>query len=340
MNKILITGSCGTIGKGLVSWIFKNQPDDVIFCMDNNETQLFFQENTYMQEERVKVFLGDVRDIYRLRKVMKGVEIVYHAAALKHVSMCERSPMDATKTNILGVNNIIQAASEANVSKVVFTSSDKAVNPTNVMGTSKLMGERLITAANTYHQSGETLFSSTRFGNVMGSSGSVIPIFREQIKNGGPVTLTHSDMTRFVMSVEQAVLLLIESAKIARGGEVFITKMPVLRIVDLAEVMIREIAPLYGHSPSSIEIINIGAKPGEKLYEELMSEEETRRAIELPSYFAVLPAFKELYSFIDYNYESMISNKVKNPYVSREQKTLSKEKIFQLLDEFGFLQPI
>ena len=340
MDKILVTGSCGTIGRGLVSWLLKNQSDSMILCFDNNETELFYQENEYLYEERVQVFLGDVRDIYRLRKVMGGVDAVFHTAALKHVSMCERSPMDATKTNILGVNNIIQAASEANVSKVVFTSSDKAVNPTNVMGTSKLMGERLITAANTYHQSGETLFSSTRFGNVMGSSGSVIPIFKEQIKNGGPVTLTHTDMTRFVMSVEQAVQLLIESSKIARGGEVFITKMPVLRIVDLAEVMIREIAPFFGHSPNSIEIVNIGAKPGEKLYEELMSEEETRRAVELPSYFSVLPAFKELYSFIDYDYENLVSNEVKNPYVSREQNIISKEKIFQLLNEFGFLLKI
>lgn len=339
MNEILITGSCGTIGSGLISQILKNNPDSKICCLDNNETQLFFQEQTYLQEDRVQVFLGDVRDLHRLRKAMQGIDIVFHTAALKHVVMCERSPMDATKTNILGVNNIIQAASEAKVQKVIFTSSDKAVNPTNVMGTSKLMGERLITAANSYHQAGETLFSSTRFGNVMGSTGSVIPIFTKQIKNGGPVTLTHSAMTRFVMSVQQAVQLLIDSAKIAKGGEVFITKMPVLRITDLAEVMIRELAPLYGHSPGSVEIVVIGTKPGEKLYEELMSEEETRRAVELPSYFSVLPAFKGLYSFIDYEYENLVSADVNNPYISREEKILSKEKICQLLNEFGFLQP-
>jgi FlaA1/EpsC-like NDP-sugar epimerase len=339
MNDILITGSCGTIGSGLISRILNDYPDSKIFCLDNNETQLFFQEQTYLQEEKVQFFLGDVRDIQRLRKVMQGVGTVFHTAALKHVVMCERSPMDTTNTNILGVNNIIQAASEAKVQKVIFTSSDKAVNPTNVMGTSKLMGERLITAANTYHQAGETLFSSTRFGNVMGSTGSVIPIFREQIKNGGPITLTDSAMTRFVMSVKQAVQLLIDSAKIAKGGEVFITKMPVLRISDLAEVMIKELAPIYGHSPEKIKIEMIGTKPGEKLYEELMSEEETRRTVELPSYFSVLPAFKGLYRFTDYDYEDLVSDSVINPYISRKEKILSKEKIFQLLKNNGFLKP-
>lgn len=337
-KKILITGSCGTVGRALVYRMFEDFPDSEICCLDNNESQLFFQEQEFIRDERVRFFLGDVRDLDRLRAIMLGVEAVFHVAALKHVVMCERSPMDAIQTNILGVNNIIQAASEAKVKKVIFTSSDKAVNPTNVMGTSKLMGERLITAANSSQYTGETIFSSTRFGNVLGSSGSVIPIFRKQIENLGPLTLTSKEMTRFILSVEQAVQLVVDSSKIAKGGEVFITKMPVIRIPDLAEVMVQVLAPTYGHSISSIETVEIGAKPGEKIYEELMNEEESRRSVELPSYFSVLPAFKGLYNSIDYNYENISSIKVDKPYISRDEEPLSQKEIFQLLTENNLLQ--
>lgn len=336
-KKILVTGSSGTIGKALVWEILKEYPDCEVTCFDNNETQLFFQEQDHLQNERVKVFLGDIRDIERLHTVMHGIEVVFHSAAFKHVVMCERSPMEATQTNILGVNNVIQAAFEAKVKKVIFTSSDKAANPTNVMGTSKLMGERLITAANASCHMGKTIFSSTRFGNVLGSIGSVVPIFRNQIETGGPVTLTDKDMTRFVMSVEQAVKLVVDSAKMAKGGEVFVTKMPAVRIADLADVMIMELAHQYGHTPESIEIVQIGFKPGEKMYEELMSEEETRRAVELPAYFSIIPAFKGLYRSIDYNYEEIVSSELQNPYISRDETPLSKNGIYKLLNEFNLL---
>lgn len=338
MHKILITGSCGTIGRHLIPLMLKSFPGSEIRCLDNNESQLFFQEQNFLKEEHTRFFLGDIRDLDRLRSVMCGIDFVFHVAALKHVVMCERSPMDATQTNILGLNNVIQAASDAEVKKVIFTSSDKAVNPTNVMGTSKLMGERLITAANSSQHSGGTIFSSTRFGNVLGSTGSVVQIFRKQIENGGPLTLTHPDMTRFVMSVGQAVQLVIDSVELARGGEVFVTKMPVIRIVDLAEVMIQELAPRYGHSISCIDIEEVGTKPGEKLYEELMSEEETRRAIELQDYFSVLPAFKGIYHTINYNYENIISTEIDNPYISSEEKCLSKVQIHKFMIDHNLLK--
>jgi len=336
-EKILITGSCGTVGSGLVEYLIDRFPESEIHCFDNNESQLFFQEQKHIKDERVRFFLGDVRDLNRLRSVMHGVDYVYHAAALKHVVMCERSPMDAVQSNILGVNNVIQAANEAHVKKVIFTSSDKAVNPTNVMGTSKLMGERLITAANTNHHSGETIFASTRFGNVLGSNGSVIPIFRKQIEKGGPVTLTDKDMTRFVMSMEQAVKLVVDSCAMAKGGEVFITKMPVIQIADLAQVMIEQLAPKYGHDPEKIEIVEIGCKPGEKLYEELMSFEETRRALELEDYFAVLPAFRGLYREIDYDFVDVLSTDVNNPYVSQDETCLSKTELAEFLLQYNLL---
>lgn len=272
-----------------------------------------------------------MRDRDKLCRQFKGIDIVFHAAAFKHVILCERSPFEAVQTNIIGVRNVIDAAFETGVKKVIFTSSDKAVNPTNVMGTSKLMGERLITAANSTTKDNGTIFSSTRFGNVLGSNGSVIPIFKEQIRKGGPVTLTHNDMTRFIMSVEEAVRLVIDSALLACGGEVFVTKMPIIRIRDLAEVMIAQLAPRYGHAPKSIEIKLIGSKPGEKLYEELMSEEETSRTYELNKYFAVLPAFRSLYRDIDYAYPEFVSTSVDKVYHSGNEVPLTQEELLDFL---------
>ena len=264
---------------------------------------------------------------------MKGIDVVFHAAAFKHVILCERSPFEAVQTNILGVQNIIQAAIQNRVKRVIFTSSDKAVNPTNVMGTSKLMGERLMTAANSNMREEGTILASTRFGNVLGSRGSVIPIFREQIKKGGPITLTDPDMTRFIMSISQAVQLVIDSSFQARGGEVFVTKMPVIRIKDLAEIMIDELAPAYGHEPEKITTKIIGTKPGEKMYEELMSHEETRRAWELPRYFVVQPAFTHIYYDIVYDYSQIITREVTNPYHSGNENPLSKKELTDFLKD-------
>jgi FlaA1/EpsC-like NDP-sugar epimerase len=206
------------------------------------------------------------------------------------------------------------------------------------MGTSKLMGERIMTAANSNLRGNGPVFASTRFGNVLGSRGSVIPIFREQIRKGGPVTLTDPDMTRFVMSIAEAVRLVADSACMARGGEVFITKMPVIRIVDLAQVMIEELAPSFGFDPDQIGIQTIGAKPGEKMYEELMNDEETRRSLELPLYFVVLPAWKGLYKKMDYTYTDIVSDTVTNPYNSRNEAPLSKDQLRLFLLENDLIQ--
>ena len=227
---------------------------------------------------------------------------------------------------------------EKKVGRVIFTSSDKAVNPTNVMGTSKLMGERLMTAANSNLRGDGPIFTSTRFGNVLGSRGSVIPIFREQIRQGGPVTLTDPEMTRFIMSIKKAVKLVIDSASHACGGEVFITKMPVVYIKALAEVMIEELAPLYGYRPENILIETIGVKPGEKMYEELMNLEETRRAWELINYFVVLPAFTRLYHSIDYTYSDIVSRTVTNPYHSGNEAKLSKSHLSEFLRKNNLLE--
>ena len=337
---ILVTGSCGTVGSELVRQLLSgaNYSPAAVYGIDNNESALFFQDQQYLNDRRAHFFVTDIREHHSLSQKMEGVDVVFHCAALKHVVLCERSPEQAVQTNIVGVQNVIMAAQKSGVEKVIFTSSDKAVNPTNVMGTTKLMGERLMTAANSNKRIEGPVFASTRFGNVLGSNGSVIPIFHNQIAKGGPVTLTDNEMTRFVMSIEESVRLVIDSATHANGGEVFITKMPVVRIKNLAYAMINELAPRYGYEPENIVINEIGSKPGEKLYEELMSQEETRRAIELEKYFCVLPAFRGIYHDIKYNYEDVTKDVVTNPYVSSDEYLLGIEETQALLKEYGLLE--
>ena len=337
-KKILVTGACGTVGRELTRQLLVDYEVDELIALDNNESELFFLEQSLAEHKNAGYFLADIRDRDKISRKMRHINIVFHTAAFKHVILCERAPFEAVQTNIQSVQNIITGAYDNNVDNVIFTSSDKAVNPTSVMGTSKLMGERLMTAANNNYRGQGTKFTSTRFGNVLGSRGSVIPIFKEQIKRGGPITLTDPDMTRFIMSIKEAVRLVIQSAVISCGGEVFITKMPVIKIRDLAEVMIEKLAPVYGHNPKDISIEVIGSKPGEKLYEELMSDEETRRAIELTGYFSVLPAFKSLYRDINYDYEDIVSEEVNNPYHSGNEKCLSKEELASFLHDNELLE--
>ncbi len=332
-KRVFVTGACGTIGSELIRQLLEEYEVGELIGIDNNESELFFLEQKFLSHGNANFYLADMRDREKLTRVMKDMEVVFHAAALKHVVLCERSPFEAVQTNINGVNNLISAAQANGVERVIFTSSDKAVNPTNVMGTSKLMGERIISAANSNHRGEGPMFASTRFGNVLGSRGSVIPIFLNQIKKGGPVTLTSPEMTRFIMSIHEAVQLVINSAELVRGGEVFITKMPVIKIKDLAEVMIQEAAPAFGYDPSDIGIKIIGTKPGEKMYEELMSDEETRRTVELENYFAVTPAFQGLYRDISYDYEDIVSENVTNPYHSGNEPPLTQAELRDFLKQ-------
>lgn len=332
-----ITGVCGTVGRELLNQVLQYEPQQVV-AIDNNESELFFVQDTFRADPRLSFFVCDLRDRQELAMRMAGAEIVLHAAALKHVILCERSPHAAIQTNIIGTQNVLEAASQTNVERVLFTSSDKAVNPTNVMGTSKLMCERLVTAANAQTRSGKQVFASTRFGNVLGSRGSVIPIFRRQIALGGPVTLTDSSMTRFIMTLQEAVQLVTESVFLARGGEVFVTKMPVARIADLAAVMIEELAPQFDYTPEDIKINIIGSKAGEKYYEELMNDEEVRRSVELQRYYAVTPAFKSTQRDIDYVYPDMLSDgPPSSPYNSNTAIAMSKEELRTYMHQHGYL---
>ncbi len=328
---ILITGAAGSVGRELVRLLVDYGPAE-IRAVDNNETELFLLSEAYRPTGLVTPYLGDVRDARKMENLCGGVDLIFHAAAYKHVALSEYNPFDVVQTNILGVKNIIQAALAHQVSRVIFTSSDKAVNPTNVMGTSKLMGERLITAANIVNAKGRQIFSSVRFGNVIGSRGSVVPIFTDQIRRGLPVTVTDLNMTRFFMTLEQAARLVLEACLLACGGEVLVTKMPVMRILDLAQAMIELLAPVYGHDPEELEIRFIGARSGEKLYEELMSPEETQRAVELKRMFVILPAMRSFYHNISYTYPGQVfSRGLQRPYLSSQEKSMTVEEIKNFL---------
>jgi len=338
-KSVLITGVCGTVGSELIHQLLSlnDGVPDLIIGIDNNESALFYLAQKYSGIKNVSLYVCDVREREMLLPHFYCVNIVFHCAALKHVILCEKSPNQTISTNISGIQNIISVSTECNVEKVIFTSSDKAVNPTNVMGTSKLMGERLITAANHSRKPNRPIFVSTRFGNVLGSNGSVVPIFKRQISEGGPITLTDTRMTRFVMSVKQSVELLIESYKLACGGEVFITKMPVVKIQDLAVAMIEELSPSYGFNPSEIQIVEIGSKPGEKLYEELMSDEELSRTVELDNFFSVLPAFRNIYNDVSFSYSSSCDVSISEPYNSSNSISLTIDEIKSLLKSYKLI---
>ncbi|MEM2916594.1 MAG: UDP-N-acetylglucosamine 4,6-dehydratase family protein [Candidatus Woesearchaeota archaeon] len=294
---VLVTGGTGSVGRELVKEILAYQPK-VVRIFDIDETEHFEMEREFelempwvIKQDMVRFLVGDVKDKERIKRAMERVDIVFHLAGLKHVASCEYNPFEAVKTNVIGTQNLIDAALEHNVERVIFTSSDKAAYPHNTMGATKLLAERLITSANYYKGGRRTIFASVRFGNVMGSRGSVIPLFLKQIQRGGPVTITDPAMTRFMMSKSQAIWLILKCARIAKGGETFILKMPVARIGDLASVLIQESARKYGYEPESIKTKIIGLKPGETHYEELMTEEEASRAIETQDLFIVPPLF-------------------------------------------------
>jgi len=322
-KKILVTGGAGSIGSRLVEKLLKRGPK-VVRVLDHDETRLVELKHRIGDREDVRYLVGDVKDRDRLRYAVEGIDIIFHAAALKHVEECEYNPFEAVKTNVIGTQNVIDVAIQEEVEKVIFTSSDKAVNPTNVMGATKLLCERLITAANYYKGARRSVFSSVRFGNVVGSSGSVIPVFLSQIKRGGPVTLTDPNMTRFIMSEEQAIELLIKATELARGGEIFIFKMHAIRISDLAEVMIEK----FGRGRVEVKIV--GRKPGEKLYEELMTETEAERALETEDMFIVLPEMRELLS-VRFEYPKARKAEAKS-YRSCDCEPLSRKHIEGMLD--------
>jgi len=329
---ILVTGGAGSIGREIVRKLLQFKIK-AVRVLDNNETGLFDLEQE-LQSNRIRTFVGDIRDKDRLKRAVENVDIIFHAAALKHVPLCEYNPFEAVKTNVIGTQNLIDVAMDGKVEKFITISTDKAVNPVNVMGATKLLAERLTISANFYKGEREIIFSCVRFGNVLYSRGSVLPLFKEQIKKRF-ITLTDSNMTRFIMNISQAVELILKAAKIAMGGEVFILKMPAVRIEDLAEVMIEKLAPKYGYKTEEIEIKTIGKRAGEKLYEELMTENEAENAWGDEEMFVVLQQAFGITGKLSYKLPDNFKKVQKREYSSEGVKLLNKEEVKLLLNELN-----
>src|SRR5512135_456405 len=274
---ILITGGTGSFGKKFIKILLAEKQPKKIIIFSRDELKQHEMRESGFDHPSLRYFIGDVRDRDRLRRAMHGVDIVVHAAALKQVPACEYNPMEAIKTNILGCSNVVEAALDAGVKKVLALSTDKAVNPINLYGATKLAAEKLLIQSNAYAGGMATRFSCVRYGNVVGSRGSVVPIFLQQ-KTTGKLTITDERMTRFWLTLEQGVRFVIGCLDKMHGGEVFVPKIPSMKIIDLAKA----IAP-----GTSLEIV--GIRPGEKLHEVLISEDESRSTIEMEDMFIVQP---------------------------------------------------
>lgn len=277
---ILITGGTGSFGKCFTRYILAHYQPKKIIVYSRDEFKQFLMQNEFKEyEEKLRFFIGDVRDKDRLKRAFEGVDYVIHAAALKQVPACEYNPNEAIKTNIHGAQNVIDAALDTNVKKVVALSTDKAVNPVNLYGGTKLVSDKLFIAANAYAGTKDINFSIVRYGNVAGSRGSIIPVFHNIIKNGGrELPITDYRMTRFWISLTQGVELVIKALEEANGGETFISKIPSFKVTDLAKAMLPD-----------CEMPEIGIRPGEKLHEIMVTVEDSATTYEYDKHFIVYP---------------------------------------------------
>jgi FlaA1/EpsC-like NDP-sugar epimerase len=265
-SRIFISGATGSWGQTLTTMLLDRYDVEEIICFSRGELQQVLMKRKFKNNHKLKFVIGDVRDYDSVRLATRDVDYIFHLAALKHVPVCEENVQETIKTNITGTTNIVNAAIENRVKKVIDVSSDKAVEPINLYGMTKSVGEKIIIQANDL--SDYTKFVCIRGGNVMGSSGSVIPLFIEQIKSGGPITITDKDMTRFFLTLEEAIELIFKASIDSIGGETFVMNMPSCYITDLAEVLMEE----YG----KVDIEEMGIRPGEKLDEMLISNHESR----------------------------------------------------------------
>lgn len=330
---ILITGGTGTIGIALIEHILENYSVNVIRIFSRDETKQYLLRNKFKKfAEQLRFFIGDIRDKERLVRAMENVDIVFHLAALKHVVACEYNPFEAVKTNIIGLQNLIEISINNNIEKFILTSTDKAATPCNTMGVTKLLAEKLVTAANYYKGKAKTIFYSVRFGNVLGSRGSLIPLIREQVIKNLNITITDKNMTRYVMSLDSAVEFIIKTLKLAQGGEIFVMKMNCIRIIDLIEILFDHFNNKYNNGTDKIQIDEIGMFSGEKLYEELFSVEEAERTYEMDRMYLIRPQLTEVSNKIDLiKYASIKEFDISKPFNSKYGPFLTKKEIKEFL---------
>lgn len=330
---ILVTGGTGSIGSIIVKKLLELKPKQIrVLSRDETKQYNLAQELNY--NPKVRMLIGDIRNKDRVDKAMENIDIVFHAAAMKHIPACENDPFEAVETNVRGIQNIIDCAMANNVEKVIGISTDKATDPVSVMGCTKLLAEKMMLAH--YKGSHPTKLCFVRFGNVLNSRGSVIPLFYKQIMAGGPITVTDKRVCRFFMSIDQAVGLIFKASGLLQDREIFILKnMSVLKIYDLAKAMIGLYAPKFGYDPGQIKIKITGLKLGERLHEKLLTEDESLYALENKDMFIIVP-------LINYGPNKKVSLKkymaimkakrckVEN-YTTESKKYLAEEQIKKLL---------
>jgi UDP-glucose 4-epimerase len=328
-NKILmITGGTGSFGNAVLKRFLSEDVKEIrIFSRDEKKQESM---RILLNHQKLKFYIGDVRDYTSILDASKDVDYIFHAAALKQVPSCEFYPMEAIRTNVLGSENLMRAAIEQKVSRVVMLSTDKAVYPINAMGISKAMMEKCMIAKARMQNNNETIFCATRYGNVMASRGSVIPLFVEQLKSNKPITITDPHMTRFLMSLEDSVDLVLHAFQHGKQGDIFVKKAPASTVADLAKALI-EIFKLE----SSTKII--GTRHGEKLYESLISREEMAKAEDMNDYFRI-PADNRDLNYAQYFNEGEEKISDLDDYTSHNTRRLDVQQIKKLLIELDFIK--
>jgi UDP-N-acetylglucosamine 4,6-dehydratase len=319
-KRLLVVGGTGSIGGALTRTLLNYKPA-VIRVFSNDENGLFEMQQEIGERPDLRFLLGDVRDRERVMLAMRDIDVVFHAAALKHVPISEYNPFEVVRTNVIGTQNLLEAAVLQRVDKFIFISTDKAVNPASTLGASKLLCEKLVLDAASYRGPKLSAISCVRFGNVLGTRGSVTNVFASQIAKGGPVTVTDKAMTRFVMLLDEAVGLLLRAAELARGSEIFVLKMDGARIMDLAQAMIDELAPQYGRNPKEIQIQVIGTRPGEKMHEDLMTGEEASRSLASNEMYVILPPTADSSAYAGFRPAKLTG------YSSKDVRLLSSEEL-------------
>ncbi|KKW12516.1 MAG: Polysaccharide biosynthesis protein CapD [Parcubacteria group bacterium GW2011_GWA2_49_9] len=333
---VFVTGGTGSIGWQIVLEALRHRPKEVV-VYSRDETAQFERKWELPSDAAVRFVIGDIRDKERLHEAMRGSHIVFHAAALKHVPICESNPSEAVKTNVVGTQNVIDCALEHNVEKVIGISTDKAANASNVLGSTKFLAEKLMRATNLQTGDRQTKFCFVRFGNVLGSRGSVVPLFVAQAKAGGPLTITDPAMTRFFMTLPQAVTLIFKAAQLVRNREIFILKMPTARMGDLAQAVISLVVPL-GTKRKNIAIRVIGIREGERTHEVMLSYEESRVALETDDMFILLPdSHSSSEQGWKQSYPSMRPARI-GAYESQKEKTLSVADLKKMLEQDNVLR--
>ena len=318
-SSILVTGGTGSFGKAFIEHALSNLDPKRIVIFSRDELKQYEARQMFKDDPRLRWFIGDIRDQHRLIRAMHNIDYVVHAAALKQVDTAEYNPFEYVQTNIIGTQNVIEAAIDTGVKKVVALSTDKASSPINLYGATKLAADKLCQSANHYAAGYETRFSVVRYGNVMGSRGSVIPFWKQLATEGKEIPITDSRMTRFWITLPQAVNFVVESFDLMQGGEVFVPRIPSMKILDLAEAV----------APGS-KTHEIGIRPGEKLHEEMIAADDSRRTISLSDRYVILPTIAE------WGYEPLSGDSVADGFAYRSDSNdtwLSVDEIRKLLQE-------